>query len=280
MLTNIIFSKDRPWQLSEYLRTRKKYITGIDSTFIIYKASTQETKNRYTKLFKRHPEIHALEENDLYSFADLLETSIKNSYEFILFGVDDVLFYKPVDLGFLVKTALKSQYNKAFSLILRLGLNINWCQPANSPSKLLESNYKIDHNLICYSNVYNQGDWNYPFEVSASVYRKGDIVDLLRLISDKEGKIGYSHPNRFEAAGALICQNLNFLNLATVQSCCSTITINRVQDIYQNSLAGQEVDLNTTNELFDSLQQFDDEWYGSQKFNQIHIGDFRLVQSC
>jgi hypothetical protein len=275
MITNIVFSKDRPWQLSEYLRTREKYIKGISDTIIIYKSSNDQTKNRYHKLFKKYNNIKAFHENDLHDFATLLETAIKNSAEYILFGVDDVLFYRQCDLS-IVHDLFSNQYKDLFSLSLRLGKNINWCQPANIPSNI--QNIGQVNNLIFYHNQLGTGDWNYPFEVSASIYKKQDVIDLLNIIREKEGVVGYSHPNKFEGAGSIVVSNLNFLNACFVENICSTITVNRVQDIYLNSLAGDEVTIDQANALFDSENQFDDKWYAEQQFNQIHIGHFKCVK--
>ena len=100
MVDVIVFSKDRPWQLSEYIRTFQKYCLGDFQIYVIYKASKPEFDTAYQHLIKSNETVEFVREDDSMDFNTCLNMIINEYSEApnIMFGVDDVIFYKEFSL--------------------------------------------------------------------------------------------------------------------------------------------------------------------------------------
>ena len=269
----IVFSKNRAWQLSEYLRTLYKYLEEtVDlKIYVIYKADSI-FRPSYSALRSTYINVIFIEETDFKS--DLLFVINNIKTEFCLFGVDDVLFYRKFNL-IDACDLLQMDYN-IVSYSLRLNPNITYCQPANTyftPPTL----YTSDKQYMEWRWLTAAGDWNYPWEVSASLYRLCNIKDLVKyLVKNCPEKL--QHPNTFEAMGAIIapllfCQQAS--SCCQNKAVCSTITINRVQDLYPNTIY-EEKSIEYLDTLFWERKEYNEEYYRNKVFNSIHIGDFVL----
>ena len=85
-------------------------------------------------------------------------------------------------------------------------------------------------------------DWDYPFDLCGTVYRKAHVEQILRDVEATDGLDGLSHPNKLEAAGnraiARLCSTKS-LAQHTERGCLQrramvVVTINRVQSVFSN----------------------------------------------
>ncbi|MGD1851454.1 MAG: FkbM family methyltransferase [Cyanophyceae cyanobacterium] len=142
----------------------------------------------------------------------------------ILWGCDDVCFKAEFKFN-QCETAL-NQNNQILAFSLRLGRNIT-----PSPPLTEQQDYLIWDWTNC---ALKDSPWTYPWEVSASIYRKNDIQTLLK-ISDQ-----LKHPNYLEGLlahhffGSSQGQQWRPQLACFPTSKTVTIQINRVQDICPN----------------------------------------------
>ena len=237
----ILFSKDRPLQLQAYLESLFYYSSiKEDAIYVLYQP-TQSIS--YQELIRKNPNIHWVEETNFT--ADLI-TIINEAKDFILWGCDDVFFKSFFDLNICIKAL--TQDPKIFGFALRLGENI---QP--NVEMISRGDY-----LLCDWTKAPQGYWSYPWEVSASIYRKSDVMEFIKLSSN------ISNPNYLEGKLAgYFEQNKDSTNkkyLACFElSKAITLTINRVQETYPNWFDGtNETDINTLYQNF--LQGYKLNW--------------------
>lgn len=276
----IVFSKDRPWQLQQYLRSFHKFAqtTKKVEIFVIWAASNDEYASRYQKIISDNEAPHPLMWRET-SFANDLDTilSIANG-QFLIWGVDDVLFYRPFDLD--VAAAILDRDESVLSFAMRMSPAINYCQPAHMGSEppLFEP---IGDNLIKYNRITANGlEAKYGWEVSASMYRTQDVKETLHCLRQAFPQNYYSHPNLLEMQGAtLVLKGLwadKPWTICPLQQVCSTITINRVQEVCPNTVAA-DIPAELLLKYFDDNRNYNYEKYAQEHFNQIHIGNFYVV---
>jgi len=130
-VTVICFSKDRAFQLKEYLRTLLTYVTGPKlSVHVIWKASTTKFRESYQKLAEMFgTKVEFIEETD---FVGQLKDLVKKAHDFILWGVDDVFYYNTISLA-----PFMDVMNRDATILcghLRLSPNVTYCHPSDSNS--------------------------------------------------------------------------------------------------------------------------------------------------
>jgi hypothetical protein len=171
MISNIVFTKNRPLQLDGYLRSLHKFF-GTDSvkTYIIWKEEL--FAEQYQELFSEFSKCTVRRETNFSDdFFDIL-SGIDTKY--ILFGIDDVVYFDSVDFDVIDKTF--DCFDDIFGFSLRLGGNV-----LNSG---VDGAKKID---IDGQEVYKMS-WpkgrtkniRYPFELCATIYR----TELIKKIID------------------------------------------------------------------------------------------------
>ncbi len=280
MVDVIVFSKDRPWQLSEYLRTLREFSNGDYRVYVLYKTSNPEFDAAYADLvLKNKSSVEFVKEDDNLEFNDGLDLIINEFCEspHIMFGVDDVLFYDKFSF-IAAEEALK--YNYFYSYSLRLNPSITFCQPANSKNRVptLSDHSKYDY---FYNRLEGSGDWNYPWELSASIYKRSGVRDMIAAIRSKYNRDATSTPNHLEAFGSILAsQNIpckTTQNFAQKNAVCSTITINRVQEDYKNAVFGNKTAADLI-EYYWMNKRFDTDKYRGNMYNSVHIGDLFLKE--
>ena len=101
MISNIVFTKNRPLQLDGYFESLYKYFRPeLFQTYVLYKRELFEEE--YKQLFCKYPDCRVIEENDFHS--DFLEIVNKVDTKYILFGVDDVAYFDSVDFEVIDET--------------------------------------------------------------------------------------------------------------------------------------------------------------------------------
>jgi len=291
----ICFSKNRSFQLREYLRSVSTYFDTNEFKlyiYVLYIASPKLEKS-YQRLKQLFPTVYFVEEtNFAHQLKDLVYSCPS---DFILWGVDDVFYYRKINLKQHMEI-LKQRPEILFSH-LRLSPNITYCHPADSFSRLpnftsvscpcppnstpSEPCLTPNNNILLYNRFEGTNDWNYPFELCATLMRKRDVIETLETIEQINGMEGFSHPNKLEVCGSRVfSKNLHpkhrlGLCLCVQKPVLSVITVNRVQEVCQNRTY-DEIDLDTLDNYFWNDRQLDDAYYRNTEFRSVHIGDFVL----
>ena len=163
VISNIVFTKNRPLQLDAYLESLYKYFPSeLIQTYILYKAELFE--GEYEQLFSRYPTCIVVRERDFSGDFFKILKQIETKY--ILFGIDDVVYFDSVEIG-LIHVAFEIAGDDIFGFSLRFGYNV-----------LNNGGDKVAEDEIEGQKVYKlnwQGgqteNTSYPFELCATIYR-------------------------------------------------------------------------------------------------------------
>jgi len=277
----IVFSKDRPFQLFECLRSFKKFSDSHVTIYVLAKLTMSE-KSRYEEVEKAFPDVRFVWEgesfeNDLKGILESCKTS-----ETIMFTVDDAFFYRDFSLS---KCAnLLRRRNDVYCVHLKLCPSITFCHPAQKDAKV-PSLSKDDGGFLIFDRSEGTMDWNYPWDLAGSVYRTSDVNIMFRMLNSMYGSSACNHPNRLEAAGDKICKQVTtqfMLGLNKKSQCAcmceavmSVITVNCVQDVFTNPTYSHDIDLSHLNNML-GKSHIDESKYLNQTFRSVHIGDLNL----
>jgi len=171
LITNIVFTKNRPLQLDAYLESLYRYFpTERIQTHIIYKPEL--FSEQYESLFKKYPDCKIVRENDFHT--DCLSIINQAETKYILFGIDDVVFFDSVDLDIIDQT-FQEHKNDIFAFTLRF-----------SPESLINSKDIIDDFTVGNQKVFRL-NWKkgqtphsrYPFELCCTIYQTGLVQKII-----------------------------------------------------------------------------------------------------
>jgi hypothetical protein len=240
----VVSSFDRPLQLYAYLESQEHYLTGVNQTHIIYRASEARFEKAYRQVQKRFPEAHFHKQSThpKSDFKPLVWASIyssKSASPYVMFAVDDIIFTDYVDLK--VCTKAIEDY-KAWGFFLRLGKNITYCYMKNKPS--LPPVGKDLGDMFTWKFGDGKGDWRYPNNTDNTIYRKKDIQAFLK--NEK-----YTNPNTLEVHWQK-WRNMKKMGLCFQTSKNINIPCNCVQQSYKENRHNQTY---TTDELLAKFQQ-------------------------
>lgn len=216
MLSVICFSKDRPMQLQAYLDSLQHFGAVEPGAISVLAASSSGID--YDLVKQRATAVRWIDER---SFRDDLLSAVEQAGPYILFGCDDVVFKHYFDPNEAI--ALLQRAPEVFGVSLRMGANVDFVPRLH-----------VDGALVSWAWREARGEyWRYPWEVSATIYRRDTVLALLRDRAD------LTNPNRLEAyiANAIAAGDIEVPpRLACpMESCCLTVTVNRVQDEFPNA---------------------------------------------
>jgi len=256
----IIFSKDRPMQLEALLRTFKKFCSDyrLAKIYILYKTTNEFFLRQYMRIFQENPNSFYMipqknfrkdlltilldsqisETNNLQlkiffrlpwfiNYLHKKKINRNNEKEFILYLVDDTVFVREFALSEIVSCLSNNKGILGFSL--RLGSNTTYCYPLDK-QQLLPNFIKFNERIFIYNWTNAQYDFGYPFELSSSIYRANDIIDLLP-------RLRFNSPNSLESKMAQMAKKYSkvYPYHACYQiSVAFSIPINRVQSDNKN----------------------------------------------
>ncbi|KAF0693435.1 Aste57867_15608 [Aphanomyces stellatus] len=274
LLQVICFSMDRPWQVSEYLRTLHAFLrVDLSVVWILFKASDATFREGYTKVIEAYPQVHWTEESQTeeHSFGHgLLSILDASTSEFVLFGVDDAFFFDSFPL-LEVLTSPLPQWN-----VLHLTLNPNIWYSETQQVPLLPLPSMIHHGDVLTFDS-GRGEWNYPWEVSGSVFRRPRVVDMLDAIRLHHGMVGLSQPNRLENNGVKLVTSFHWVQACMTKPIMHVMAINQVQQLYDNPLLAQHETLHLLSYLAPP-RHLDTTWYRATVFRSVHIGTLVLQE--
>ncbi len=172
IISNIVFTKNRPLQLDGYLESLYRHFPAeLIQTYVLYK---QELfAEQYQQLFSKYPDCLVVKENDFQG--DLLKIINQVDTKYILFGIDDVVYFDSVDFKVIDETFDKRSED-IFGFSLRF-----------SEESIKKGNDPISETPIAGQTVYSinwtQGrtpNTRYPFELCATIYRSELVKNIIK----------------------------------------------------------------------------------------------------
>jgi len=169
-ITNIVFTKNRPLQLHGYLQGLYRSLPSeLIQTYIIYKV--EFFQQEYEEVFCEFPESIVIKETDFNS--DFLNVISRADTKYILFGVDDVVYFDSVD--FVLIDKIFKEKNDIFGFSLRFGQNI--FSGTDEVEKI-----KMSDQIFYYLD-WTKGqtpNTRYPFELCATIYKTELVKKILK----------------------------------------------------------------------------------------------------
>lgn len=165
-ITNIVFTKNRPLQLEGYLESLYRHFPQeLFQTYVIYKPEL--FGEQYQQLFQKFPNCKVIEERDFSS--DFLSVLNEVNTEYMLFGVDDVVYFDSVDFD-LIDETFKQFPKDIFGFSLRHSpQNAKACEAAQKVFADNQKVYKMNWQAIK----------EYPFELCATIYHTELIKSII-----------------------------------------------------------------------------------------------------
>lgn len=186
----VIFSYDRPLQLYAFLESCERYVSGINQMHVVCRSSDKVFTEGYDEVQHRFPLCHFHYQSDTphADFKLLTEQSITaTNAPYILFAVDDIIIKDDIDLE---RCASLLETHKAYGFYFRLGLHLTDCYTLRKPQPLPPLR-EIEPGVFSWQINQGFGDWGYPNSVDLVLYRKSDVMSMLRLFF-------YRAPNSLE----------------------------------------------------------------------------------
>jgi hypothetical protein len=155
----------------------------------------------------------------------------ESSKEFFCFAVDDMIFFRKVDLYDCVRVLDVNP--DSYSLHLKLSPGIYYSHTNDKCIKLPKT-FKIpngsDLTFLKYRRSETELDWNYPFDFCGSIYAKSTVENVVAKISDQSKIL---KPNTFESAGNIARKTFKLDSTQPCSLCLNfpvttVITINKV----------------------------------------------------
>ena len=306
-ITNIVFTKNRPMQLHGYLEGLRRVLSGeLIRTVILYKPELFDAEYEYC--FSQFPGCEIVRETDFHS--DLL-TAIHNTYtDYLLFGVDDVVYFDGVDFEVIEKS-----FDAIGTDLLGFSLRLDKRQMLEDVESGNLAECQINNQPVFTVNWPKGQTKNtrYPFDIGGTVYRTEDVR---RIVAEtiKGGdlmhswfapcsfltriigciyprrkflkKLGYFYnPNTFESWCCRNVQNSSggFGDLLAFQKICSSaITVNMVNTSTANEWdEAQNLTVERLNEKYKEGMRLDIDFVRKNPPQTAHTDRyyFRLIPS-
>jgi len=177
MISNIVFTRNRPFQLEGYLESLYRHIPRqLVRTYIIYKEDLFD--EQYCEVFKRFEWCIVIRENDFHKdFVNLIE---RIDTEYILFGTDDVVYYDSAGFD-IIDRAFERFGDEVFGFTLRLcPENLSFEADRFSPIQLNgQTVYRVN-----WKRAKNK-QAKYPFELNSTIYRTCLVKKILKPVAKK-----------------------------------------------------------------------------------------------
>jgi hypothetical protein len=164
----LAFSRDRAFQLDALLSSVAKHLELTDVT-VLYRATDPKDRKQYETVREEHPEATLVPEQ---VFDIQVKRLLSRGEKHVLFLTDDTLFFRPVNLRLATRHLMV--YPEVLGMSLRLGNNTTYCYPA---ARDQHPPYAVTiDGWLQYRWQDAEGDFAYPFDLSASMYRTADVL--------------------------------------------------------------------------------------------------------
>jgi len=260
-LSAIVFSKDRPLQLSSLLHSMEYYCSNVAKINILYHTSSKAYEIAYAHLRDRFP--WAAFQNEVHFRTDLIRLLKAIPSRIVFFLVDDIIFTDFFDATILANLDCKKHI---LSLRLHPGITYSYMtHREQEPPPLVP----FSNDLLTFSWNNNSVDWGYPLSVDGHVFEKKRILKLIQ-------KCDFKAPNSLEASLQAFTAQLK----SKTHGICFGIPkiinfpVNKVQSEFANR-AGERNPEDLL-ELFLQGYEIDFRHYEKCAYNSVHV-DTELV---
>lgn len=271
----LCFSMDRALQLDGYLRSVKACMSVRVPVTVLYRTSSEFFEEGYRAVAKAHPDVDFLRETDfgeqVLGWADRVSTPL------VMFGCDDVVYYRPVNLA---KVGACLGLPQLFGVSLRLGRNIRYTHTRKLP--VAQPALSEENDLLFWRWPEGTCDWGWAFELNGTVYPRYVIRMLLQHLEQSRQRgvsQDWRHPNKLEMAFNRLLRSIEggpVLMASFLQSCLVVPTVNQVQTLGDNPLFGEARSVHELEALRRLGAGMDLEKYGEGTYERIHVGDWHM----
>ena len=224
----IVFSYDRPLQLTALLESVALHVTGIKDVFIEYRSSNETYEEAYQQVKKEFSKaIFVRQDNSTVStnfkpiLCDIVERQTTQKY--IVFATDDIVVCNTINISDCIRHL---RTTKALGFYLRLGKNIT--------HHYIQNNKKIPHphfertenSVLKWPFKQSKNPWGYHHTVDMTIYEKLYILPAIK-------SLAYKAPNTFEGKWNQLAPKKPF-GLCYEHSKIVNFPLNLVQDECNN----------------------------------------------
>lgn len=174
----IVLSEDSAFNTHLFLQSQKENVIGEYSTTVIYKASTKDYSLMYEVILREHNQDN-LDFVKVDDFKDALlhDISDRTSEDYVCLCTSEDVFYRPFVIPDLDEAfsdeevlAIHTRLGKNIKKNSRLGAD-NIFKPEGEVGKLLKYDWTVHY-----------VDFNEPFSIAGSIYRKKEIAKIVKAI--------------------------------------------------------------------------------------------------
>lgn len=200
------------------------------NVFILYTTTNKNHERAYDILEQEYPDVSFIKESNFKE--DLLEITSGNVH--LLFIVDDTIFIDEFYIADMTDS-LAYRHNKyTLGVSLRLGTNTTYCYPLSKTQqipKLINGWYGLQK----FDWTKAEYDFNYPLELSSSLYRYNDLKFILE-------QTYYNNPNELEYLLSInsVVVKKDYL-LCYENSMAFSNPLNKVQNTNNNKFAIESI---------------------------------------
>ncbi len=295
-ITTIVFTRNRPMQLHGYLESIHRFLpTGTMDIRILYKPD--RFGKEYEMCFAAFPDCRVVRESDF--FEDLMRLIEQADTEYMLFGIDDVVYFDGVSWP-VMEAAWKTLRSELIGFSLRHGdALLEQCGDPVQIHSILEETVKT------FEWPRGKTSWtNYPFDLCATVYRTETVRTSVcgpmkggrwihrrlspqsvlvsaadRLCLRRKLLKGFGHffnPNTFESWTCRECQrhpDRVGRRLAFQKHCAAAIQVNMVNTSTNNDWqGGSDLTVEALAEKYRAGWRIDIDRLSAQKPSRTHLG--------
>lgn len=191
----VLFSYDRPLQLTAALESIQRYLSGSVSCTLLYRSSDTRFDAAYKEVLSLFPTVRAVKQSDhpRKDFKPLLEEILFESpAEYVLFCADDLVMKEYVDLD-LCRKALER--TGAYAFYLRFGRNIQHSYIGGKPLRQ-PCSAELGNGMFAWDLRRGEEDWGLANNFEMSLYRKVDLKKCFQ-------KIFYKNPGTLQERWSL-----------------------------------------------------------------------------
>lgn len=220
----LVFSRNRPFQLDSFLRSASENAEIDKRDISVLHRYDAEYSESLDILKSEHPDCSYIDESN---FREQTIEWVNSASDIISFATDDAIFTRKIRSDLAREVLLQNP--AILTISLRLGLHLDWCYPTNSKQSV--PNGQIISQLFAWDSKTAEGDWGYPLSVDGHIYRKQEILEMLK-------RLEYKNPNTLEACMQHMLPFVQNISCCFMKSSYFNSPLNMVQTVYMNR-AGQ-----------------------------------------
>lgn len=214
------------------------------------------------------------------NFAGQMNQWLSKAGPLIIFGCDDVVFVRDVDVA--SASALLLEEKDLLACSLRLGCNIRFSH--NTAGEIPQPVFQRINDLLVWNWRNESSHWRYPFELNGTIYRRDSLVALFNGLENMRYKTPaaeWRHPNLLELRGNefLLGSDAPSLMYCLIESALVVPTVNCVQHFFDNPLLGEAQDIEELEMRRRQGWELDLDAFHAKSYDRIHVGDFFLRRS-